>query len=227
MTMSETEREGRPEGRPLPGAVNQERLQAAEQRARIAFATATAMFVAGVLLVATILPAEYGVDPLGTGRLLGLTSIAGSPEAAAPATVPAASPEDLEPMRPGANTPQSIPLRQDTVTFTLGPNEGLEYKYRMEKGASMVYAWTSTGRVKFDFHGEPQGAPKGYAESYQMDEGERAAGSFFAPTPGIHGWYWENQTANPITVTLKSTGFYASGIEFTRDGQKPHELPER
>ena len=45
-----------------------------------------------------------------------------------------------------------------TVTFKLGPNEGLEYKYRMEKGASMVYAWTSTGRVKFDFHGEPQGA---------------------------------------------------------------------
>jgi len=26
---------------------------------------------------------------------------------------------------------------------------------------------------------------------------------------------------------LTSTGFYASGIEFTADGQKPHELPDR
>jgi len=201
-------------------------LQVMEQRARIALATATAMFAAGVILVAAILPAEYGVDPLGTGGLLGLTSIAGTAESAAPAasSVP---PEDLEPVRPGANTSQSVPLRQDTVTFKLGPNEGLEYKYRMEKGASMVYAWTSTGRVKFDFHGEPQGAKKGYAESYQMDEGERAAGSFFAPTPGIHGWYWENQTSNDITVTLKSSGFYASAIEFTPTGQKPHDLPER
>ena len=50
------------------------------------------------------------------------------------------------------------------MTFKLGPREGLEYKYRMEKGGSLVYSWKSTGVVKFDFHGEPVGAPKGYAE---------------------------------------------------------------
>ena len=130
-------------------------------------------------------------------------------------------------MRPGANTPQSVPLKQDTVTFTIGPREGMEYKYRMEKGASFVYRWTSTGRVNFDFHGEPEGAPKGYAESYQMGEGERASGSFFAPTPGIHGWFWENLTDKPITVTLSSTGFYSSAIEFSAAGQTPHALPDR
>jgi hypothetical protein len=202
-----------------------ERLQAAEMRARIALATAAAVFAAGVILVAAVLPAEYGVDPLGSGQVMGLTSIS---DAGAPAPVAGAAPAsvNLEPVRPGANTPQSIPLREDTVTFTIGPREGLEYKYRMEKGASMVYSWASTGRVNFDFHGEPQGAPKGYAESYQMGEGERAAGSFFAPAPGIHGWYWENLTGNAITVTLKSSGFYASAIEFTRAGQKPHALPE-
>ena len=52
------------------------RLALAEQRARIALAAAAAMLVAGVLLMAAILPAEYGVDPLGTGKLLGLTSLA-------------------------------------------------------------------------------------------------------------------------------------------------------
>ena len=205
------------------------RLALAEQRARIALAAAGAMLVAGVLLMTAILPAEYGVDPLGTGRALGLTSLAqaNAPAATASAAGEAASPESLEPVRPGANTPQTVALKQDTVTFKLGPFEGIEYKYRMEKGASMVYSWTSTGKVRFDFHGEPQGAPKGYAESYQMAEGQSASGTFFAPTSGIHGWFWENLSTDDITVTLTSTGFYASGIEFSADGQKPHELPSR
>ena len=204
-----------------------ERLHAAELRARIALATAAAIFVAGVVLVTAILPAEYGVDPVGTGRVLGLTSIAGASAAAEAAPVATALPQNLEPTRPGANTPQSVPVRQDTVTFTIAPGQGMEYKYRMDKGASMVYSWTATGRVGFDFHGEPEGAPKGYAESYQMGEGDRAAGSFFAPTPGIHGWFWENLTSEEVTVTLKSTGFYASATEFTAQGQKQHDLSER
>jgi len=207
------------------------RLAQAEQRARIALAAAGAMLVAGVVLMAAILPAEYGVDPLGTGKALGLTSLAqaNEPEAggAAAGGEAAASPESLEPVRPGANNLQTVPLRQDTRVFELGPREGIEYKYRMEKGASMVYSWTSTGRVSFDFHGEPRGAPQGYAESYQMGEGQSASGSFFAPTPGIHGWFWENLTNNPITVKLTSTGFYEGAIEFTAKGQTPHDLPAR
>jgi hypothetical protein len=206
------------------------RLALAEQRARIALAAAAAMLVAGVVLMAAILPAEYGVDPLGTGRVLGLTSLAQANESAAGEGEGASAqelPQSLEPVRPGANTAQAVPLKQDTVTFKLGPREGMEYKYRMEKGASFVYSWTSTGRVNFDFHGEPVGAPKGYAESYQMGEGQNAAGSFFAPTPGIHGWFWENLSDNDITVTLTSTGFYASGIEFSAKGQTPHDLPDR
>jgi hypothetical protein len=206
------------------------RLAQAEQRARIALAAAAAMLVAGVVLMAAILPAEYGVDPLGSGKALGLTSLAqaNEPEAgAAPAGEAAASPESLEPVRPGANNAQTVPLKQDTVTFTLAPREGIEYKYRMEKGARMVYSWTTTGRVNFDFHGEPRGAPQGYAESYQMGEGEKASGSFFAPTPGIHGWFWENLTNKEITVTLTSTGFYEGAIEFSAKGQTPHSLSNR
>jgi hypothetical protein len=207
------------------------RLAQAEQRARIALAAAAAILLAGVVLMAAILPAEYGVDPLGTGKALGLTSLAqaNEPEAggAAAGGEAAASPESLEPVRPGANNLQKVPLKQDTRVFELGPREGIEYKYRMEKGASMVYSWTSTGRVNFDFHGEPRGAPQGYAESYQMGEGQSASGSFFAPTPGIHGWFWENLTNNPITVKLTSTGFYEGAIEFSAKGQTPHDLPNR
>jgi hypothetical protein len=204
-------------------------LALAEQRARIATAAAGAMLVAGVLLMATILPAEYGVDPLGTGKLLGLTSLAQANETEPEegASAEGEVPQSLEPVRPGANTAQSVPLKQDSVTFKLGPREGMEYKYRMEKGASFVYTWTSTGRVNFDFHGEPRGAPQGYAESYQMGEGDKASGSFFAPTPGIHGWFWENLSTDPITVTLTSTGFYDGATEFNAQGQTPHQLQDR
>lgn len=37
--------------------------------------TVLALCVAGVLLVACVLPAEYGVDPTGIGRRLGLTQM--------------------------------------------------------------------------------------------------------------------------------------------------------
>lgn len=198
------------------------RVAAAEMRARIALATAAAVFVAGIVLVAAILPAEYGVDPLGTGGVLGLTAIAGPETASAVAGGTA-----LEPVRPGANTAQTIPLKEDRRSFVLAPREGVEYKYRMEQGASLVYAWTATGPVGFDFHGEPRGAAEGYAESYQMGEGTSASGSFFAPTAGIHGWFWENTTTQPVTVTLTSTGFYASAIHFSKDGPKGVDLPNR
>ena len=47
--------------------------------------TIAAIVVATILLITTILPAEYGVDPIGTGRMLGLTAISSPPvEQAAP-----------------------------------------------------------------------------------------------------------------------------------------------
>ena len=35
------------------------------------------MVVAAIILVTAVLPAEYGLDPLGTGEALGLTPLAG------------------------------------------------------------------------------------------------------------------------------------------------------
>jgi hypothetical protein len=184
------------------------------------------MFVAGVILVTVILPAEYGVDPVGTGRWFGLTQIAQAAGTTVATTETAAGSGELEPVRPGAHTPQTQSFRRNTMTFKLGPREGLEYKYKMEKGASFVYTWKATAVVEFDFHGEPQGAPKGYAESYEMGEKNAASGSFFAPTSGIHGWWWENLGSDPVTVTLDATGFFASATEFRATGRTEHQIPE-
>jgi hypothetical protein len=81
-------------------------IQALQVRERIAVATAAAMFAAGVILVTVILPAEYGVDPAGTGRLFGLLEMAQA-EGVATAGGAVNTAAVLEPMLPGANTMQS------------------------------------------------------------------------------------------------------------------------
>jgi len=197
-------------------------------RRTLAIATAIALMVAALVLVVAVLPAEYGIDPLGTGRALGLTQLAAtSAEDAAAAQAAADQAMALEPVRPGANTPHPITFKRDVVEFELGPFEGIEYKYRVDqKGAAFVYAWTSTGPVKYDFHGEPDGAKEGYAESYEQAESTMAQGTFVTPSPGIHGWFWENTGSDVITIKLSSAGFFASATEFREDGNKVHTLSD-
>jgi len=174
-------------------------------RPRILRATAVALVVAIMLLFVAVLPAEYGIDPLGTGRLLGLTALAGVsevPEAAsaAPVVAPASFSEDV----------YKVELR---------PFEGVEYKYRLEAGASLVYSWEASAPVKFEFHGEPDGAPAKYFDSYAKGKDAGVRGGFTAEKPGIHGWFWENTEATRVTITLRTAGFYSRSIEF-RDGDK-------
>jgi len=46
-----------------------------EAKQRLAVAAGTALLGAGLILVMFVLPAEYGVDPIGTGRWFGLTEL--------------------------------------------------------------------------------------------------------------------------------------------------------
>jgi hypothetical protein len=182
---------------------------------QILLATAGALAIALVVLVTTVLPAEYNIDPLGTGRALGLTALAtaGQEEAATGPDAP------VNADRPGADAPAEGALATDTFTVELRPFEGVEYKYRMEKGASLVYSWTASTDVGFDFHGEPDGAPARYSESYAKGTRATASGSFLAPTPGVHGWFWENTGAGRVTITLTTSGFYTASTEY-RDGER-------
>ena len=175
-------------------------------------ATAVAFAIAVVVLVVAVLPAEYGIDPLGTGRALGLTALAGVDDAPpdAPLT-PAAAPVTPE--------PQQAALAQDTYTVELRPFEAVEYKYRLEQGRGLVYEWTTSAPVEWDFHGEPDGAPARYSESYEKGNSGSSSGVFIAQKPGVHGWFWENQGAGRVTVTLKTSGFYTTSTEY-RDGDK-------
>jgi hypothetical protein len=192
----------------------------------LAIATAFAVVAAAVLLVTAVLPAEYGIDPLGAGKALGLLDLyAGADSRPAPAAE--AMPVDR--VETKTVMPQSAGYKFDRVTFTLRPREGFEYKYRIEKGGGMVYSWKASGHVNYELHGEPDGAGLGVAESYEKKDGTQAAGTFTAPTSGIHGWFWENTSETAITIELSSAGFYSRAIEFRQkyDPVKHKDLVEQ
>ena len=52
-----------------------ENEQVVEIRQRLAVAAGAALLGAGLVLVMFVLPAEYGVDPIGTGARLGLVEL--------------------------------------------------------------------------------------------------------------------------------------------------------
>jgi len=184
-------------------------------RERIAFAAGAALLVAGLILVIAVLPAEYGVDPLGIGRRLGLTAMSDVAKRveALGADRAAAGAGGTQPI-----APRDGGFREESVDFAIAPGKFVEYKYRLEKGEALLYSWKATGPVNVDIHAEPDGAPQGYAESYEKnDRVTRGSGTLTAPFSGIHGWYWQNQGDSEVTVTLASAGYYKLSHEF-REG---------
>jgi hypothetical protein len=193
----------------------------APSKAALAKATGIALLVALVLLFTVVLPAEYGFDPLKTGKLLGLTGISQAGEVKGRVVAAAA------PGQTGVYTPQSRIYKVDSQDFSLQPNEGVEMKYHMQKGAGMVYAWKANGKLAFEFHGEPDQKPnKDYFESYELNDkvGKDASyGSFTAPSTGIHGWFWQNKGNKEVQFHLTVAGFFDSAKMFV-DG-KPEDIP--
>jgi hypothetical protein len=161
-------------------------------------ATAIALVAAIAILIAFVLPAEYGIDPLGTGRALRLTDLANAPEKPARPAQPAAAsvPGASEPAAaetatidptlvpsPTGDAPavkhtfiaQRRPFQFDSREYTLAPGEGMEIKYNMRKGAGLAYSWTASATLFYEFHGEPDVKPAGkegtdYYESYDLDD---------------------------------------------------------
>lgn len=185
--------------------------QTIEARHRIAIAAGVALLAAGVILVMFVLPAEYAVDPLGTGARFGLLELGVTGQQVQALTTTAAGGSG----QAAIIVPQERAFKEETISFTVAAHQGMEYKYRLDKGEALLYSWKSTGPVNYELHAEPDGAPRGYAQSYEKVEGKsEASGTLTAPFPGIHGWYWENTGDKEITVTLTSAGFYNMSHEF-------------
>ncbi len=184
-------------------------------------ATVAALGAALVILVTTVLPVEYGIDPLGTGKALGLLREPLLDQAFGPAT-----PEHpaTVPVRQGAVTLYPQTYRVDAVELVLEPYEFLEYKYHLVQDAGMVFSWTASATLTHEFHGDPDANPTD-VRSYDKSDKSTASGSFVAPVTGIHGWFWENPGGERVTIKLTSGGFYSHAVEFHSDKtQRRHEL---
>jgi hypothetical protein len=219
--------------------MSQSPSQALPSTARLVRATLVSLVVAAVILVTTVLPAEYGIDPTGIGARLGLDVLqpaadgSAPPETAAPASpaasAPAASVADSEANAAlaakaaaafGANPGQTLDaaafsvsaaeLRTDTFSVTLEPGKGAEVKAALKAGDGLVFRWTASADVAVDMHGEAPDA-KGTWTSYAVESAQReAAGTFVAAFDGTHGWYWQNRGTEPVTVEIVVTGFQPS-----------------
>lgn len=97
----------------------------------------------------------------------------------------------------------------DRVQITLGPDEGVEYKFHMRPGARLQYAWAATAPLYYDLHAEEDG--KNPEDFTRFAEGTSAGerGSLTASFNGNHGWFWENEGPTPVTITLETRGEYA------------------
>lgn len=189
--------------------------------------TAIAALIAALLLVTAILPAEYGIDPTGIGRSLGLTQMGeikrtlsadAAAEKAAPAVKASTAEAPASPLAgkketaiatdPPAKTPSTV--QQHTMTVKLKPGQGAEIKLTMTKNAKVNYEWTTEGgAVNYDTHGDPVNAPKSFYHGYGKGRNtSRDSGILQAAFDGTHGWFWRNRTSSEVTVTLKTSGDY-------------------
>lgn len=182
-------------------------------------ATIYAITIAAVLLVTTILPAEFGMDLTGIRRILGLTAMGERKMAATVASVEgvksAAIPQAVVAANAAAAiqyaTMSALPLRFDEIEIRLAPNAQVEYKALLAEGEFMMYTWDAAGaKVKFDFHGEPSAEPEGALLSFDKGTGSRSGGSHKAPFVGTHGLFWKNTTQNHIVIKLHVSGFYSN-----------------
>jgi hypothetical protein len=180
-----------------------------------------AILIGAVVLITAVLPAEYGLDPLGTGKLFGFSKLyqennktnsslnfkkikmekLGSPQ-----STPTPSEAD--------NPPPEVQYteREDTIEVMVPAKKGIEYKFKSLKYGSIKYEWaTNKGIVYIDFHGEvkQEKPPENvFYESYTLAYSNNMAGTLTAPFEGKHGWYFRNDTNEDIVVSIRLNGQY-------------------
>ena len=172
--------------------------------------TLGALIVASAIVFGAILPAEFNLDPFGVGKMSGLSRLWAPREVAfdtSASTVPLAR-------------EYASGFRSDTIEIPLrregDPTRGdeLEYKVRMNKDATLIYEWSvseipNPEEFYYDFHGHTLTNVKEMTvATYKQATATSANGALTAPFDGVHGWFFQNQSVNPVVVHVKISGFY-------------------
>ncbi|HWK42335.1 MAG TPA: hypothetical protein VNR60_10420 [Croceibacterium sp.] len=211
---------------------------------KLLIGSAAAIGIAAVALVVFVLPAEYGIDPTGAGKALGVTKLNAPAEeeniylkrgqartnvmfplkeGAKPdeATLRATLAEHNIAERPGT------PVRTDRFVFELAPYEAIELKYDMAEGAPVIFSWSATAPVHLDMHSHPFEGGEEATESFVINDSLPSQSAVYvAPYDGIHGWYWQNRNLDGVTVTLEATGQMTASRIFNQAGEHPRPLSD-
>ncbi len=186
--------------------------------------TIIAIVAAAAILITIVLPSEYGVDPTGIGRAIGLAEMGEIKEQLAKeAEEDSKRDQQINP----ANKPSSSLLAQFASLFVIGeaaaqtpaaewmdeirvplvPGQGAEIKLVMKKGAKAEFSWIAeNGKANFDLHGDGSGQNISYKKGRGVP-GED--GTLEAAFDGNHGWFWRNRDRQPITIILRVRGDYS------------------
>ena len=152
---------------------------------------------------------------MGTGRVLGLTAISSPPMEQSAPTATAGAPLVPTPLGPIGQYPAEFKV--DTREIVVAPYQFVEYKSRLEQGATMLFSWSANLAPIYDFHADPDGTPAPEPVSFDKASKRQASGSFVAPFTGIHGWFWENPGGDTLRISLTT----AASIQPPRSSDRP------
>jgi len=192
---------------------------------RLIKSTILAICIATIILVTVVLPAEYGIDPMGIGEMIGLVrmgeiKVSLAQEAARESNASVigdAAVQEEQKAKVASKilvSDRSADYRNDRLTISLKPNEGKEIKLTMIKGSTVDYNWyTDGGKANFDSHADSKKLEIKY-HSYQKGQLEKSEGVLEAAFDGNHGWFWRNRTSETMKVTLELNGNYADVLQY-------------
>ncbi|MEP1035267.1 hypothetical protein [Ekhidna sp.] len=104
---------------------------------------------------------------------------------------------------------EAIENQKGQVEVTVPAGKGVEYKFYLDQYEKLIYEWSANVSLHSDFHGEPLDYEQTkYFESYVISRATKMKGTATMPFAGSHGWYWKNNSANDVVVTLITEGKY-------------------
>lgn len=208
---------------------------------QVAIGSAVAIAVATVATVFFILPAELGIDPTGFGEKTGLTGLAASGsgtniylERGLKRTnvlfpLDASAKPDEATLRAtlaakGIAIPVGAKFVSDHWDYELLPYDQIEMKYKLARGQPMIFSWHAPVPIHYDMHSVPDQGGNPATESFAITDAPAQTAVYVAPFTGIHGWFWQNQTLNPVTVSIDATGAFSDAVIFDQAGEHPRPL---
>ncbi len=210
----------------------------APSSAQLLRSTLIALVVAAAILVAFVLPSEYGVDPTGVGTALGLTRMGEikmqlaseaeaelEAEAGAEAEEAMASADAVAASEPEATEPASAVIAPADPVPSAEPATEIDDDWRDEtvvlvapdEAAELKLVMKAGEQAEYSWTAEggalnfnAHGHGGGQSITYEKGRGaQEGKGTLAAPFDGHHGWFWRNRSRETVSLTLRTRGQYS------------------